>query len=579
MIRLIPVFAALLLFVSGPAASESARIFTDGVFTDWDSLSPVYSDPSGDGSSGDIDFGRLWIDNDENRLHMCLEVGSEINIQDDNRITVFMDTDNDASTGEGWYGIGADVAWTFGQRSGFYTAEGRVVEIWHDAVGFVCAPTVTGERFEFTFDRDATPLDSYPLFWGDTLRIVVRDPWGEDVLPDAGDSIVYVFDDASLEPFGPLGMRKREERHIRFLSYNVLFDGIFDTDKRRSFDRILNAVVPDIIGFQEIYDYSAEETRDLVAGMLPRQGEWYGSKVEPDIIAVSRYPIVGTYPIGTNGAFLIDLGDDYEKDVLVIAAHPPCCGNDYGRQLEIDAIMAFIRDAKAGAGQLELAEGTPIVILGDMNFVGDRRQLNTLLTGEIVNTGAYGPQFRPDWDETDLSDARPMHTETPMAFTWQNDDSPYWPGRLDFIIYTDAVLDIGSAFVLSTREMHEDTLSAFGLRELDTVTASDHLPVVCDFAVETSAPLAPPASYASPNPARGGTTAIVFGRRFTGASKEVVYYDVKGRRVRRDAAGPEETLLMWDGKNSEGHAVAPGIYFALIRGASAEETVKVVYLR
>jgi hypothetical protein len=571
--------ALALVAGAGAASGEAARIYINGRFDDWEGVSPVYEDASGDQASGDIDFGRLYITNDEKWLHLSLEVGTEVNIQGDNLISIFFDTDNDASTGQPWHGLGAEVGWTFGNRIGFFVVDIYTYNIRSQHIGLVTAPTVTGERFEFCFERSIEPLLGFPLFPEDTVRVAVADSRGGDVVPDEGGSIVYVFDDTPLTPLVPASIRKKDPGHVRFLSYNVLFDGIFETGRRRSFDRIFNAVLPDIVGFQEIYSHTAEETRDLVDGFLPAYGPWYGAKAGQDIIAVSRYPIVGSHAIGTNGAFLIDLGDEHASQVLMIAAHPPCCDNDEGRQLEIDAIMAFLRESKSSGGPLEVAPETPVVILGDMNLVGDRQQLGTLLTGEIVNTSIYGPWFDPDWDGTDLADALPLHTDAPMAFTWQDFESSYWPGRLDFTVYTDAVMDLAGGFVLSTREMHADTLAAFGLLEDDTAVASDHLPVVSDFVIYEAEPEPGAESFASPNPARGGTTAIVFGKRFIGVPKHVTYYDIRGRKVSSGSAEADDELLIWDGRNSEGRTVAPGIYLAVIEGGSASETVKVVYLR
>ena len=579
MTKFVFALALALLTVAGPASGESARIIVDGSFEDWEGVAPVYEDAAGDQTTGEVDFGRLWIANDENWLHFSLEVGTEVNIQGDNLISIFLDTDNDASTGQPWHGLGAEMGWTFGNRIGFFVVATYTYNVRHRHVGIVAAPTVTGTRFEFSFDREAMPLDGFPLFPTDTVRVAIADSRGGDVLPDAGEQVVYVFDDNPLEPLESVSIRKSDASHLRLVSYNVLFDGIFETGRRRSFDRILNALTPVIIGFQEIYGHTAEETRDLVEGFLPAYGPWYGAKVDPDIIAVSRYPILGSYDTGSNGAFLIDLGSEYESKVLMIAAHPPCCNDDEGRQLEIDAIMAFVRESKSTGGPLEVAPETPIMILGDMNLVGDRQQLTTLLTGEIVNTHLYGPWFRPDWDETDLADSRPRHTDAPMTFTWDDLESSYWPGRLDFILYTDAVSDLAGGFVLSTSEMHEDTLAAFGLLADDTQVASDHLPVVCDFVIRPMAPGPPAESMAAPNPARGGTTSITFGKRFTGVGKQVTYYDIRGRKVRVAEAGADDGLILWDGRNSEGHTVAPGIYLAVVKGGSASETVKIVYLR
>ncbi|MBI4429797.1 MAG: T9SS type A sorting domain-containing protein, partial [Ignavibacteriales bacterium] len=157
--------------------------------------------------------------------------------------------------------------------------------------------------------------------------------------------------------------------------------------------------------------------------------------------------------------------------------------NNTARQNELDAIMAFIRDAKQPGGLITLAPKTPILMIGDMNLVGYSRQLRTLLSGEIVDTLVYGPRFAPDWDESDLSDLLPRHPDRLLAYTWRNDLSSYPPGRLDYMIYTDNAIEPGNRFALFTGEMSDNTLAAYGLQRNDVTTASDHLPLVGDFIV------------------------------------------------------------------------------------------------
>jgi hypothetical protein len=67
-----------------------------------------------------------------------------------------------------------------------------------------------------------------------------------------------------------------------------------------------------------------------------------------------------------------------------------------------------------------------------------------------------------------------------MTFTWYGQRESFWPGRLDFIIYSDAVVDIGNSFVLFTPAMSEEVLERYRLERWDATTASDHLPVVGD---------------------------------------------------------------------------------------------------
>ena len=53
------------------------------------------------------------------------------------------------------------------------------------------------------------------------------------------------------------------------------------------------------------------------------------------------------------------------------------------------------------------------------------------------------------------------------------------PGRLDWILYSDATLEVVNAFVLNTDKLSARALADAGLESEDT-QASDHLPVVVD---------------------------------------------------------------------------------------------------
>jgi exonuclease III len=148
--------------------------------------------------------------------------------------------------------------------------------------------------------------------------------------------------------------------------------------------------------------------------------------------------------------------------------------------------MAFIRDAKAPGGMVDLTPKTPIIIVGDLNLVGYAQQLKTMLSGEIVNVTPFGPAFKPDWDGSNFADLMPRHTDSPMTYTWRDDNIAFNPGRLDFMIYSDSVLRLGNRFVLFTPAMTADSLAAHDLQPQDVPTASDHLPVVSDFMLSGS---------------------------------------------------------------------------------------------
>ncbi len=133
-----------------------------------------------------------------------------------------------------------------------------------------------------------------------------------------------------------------------------------------------------------------------------------------------------------------------------------------------------------GGATNAIADDTPILIAGDLNLVGDRQPLETLLTGEIVHR-ELGDSTAPDWDGSPLADLQPLHTDLPMVFTWFRESrGAYSPGRLDFIVYSDSVLRATRGYVLFTQAMSDPSLAANGLERRDTCV-SDHLPVVGDF--------------------------------------------------------------------------------------------------
>ncbi|MFT5765773.1 MAG: hypothetical protein ACI8X3_003210, partial [Saprospiraceae bacterium] len=418
--------AFLLSFLISFQCFTQNRILLDGIFEDWEDQEISYTDATGDGGSSGTDFGKLQIYNDENYIFFLLEIGNEINFQDNNNITIYIDTDGNAATGSMINGIGAELAYTFGERSGFVYLSGNTQEIYQDDIFLVSAPTVSSSKFELVIKREATFFGS-PLFPNDNFQLVFKDnSTNGDILPDNNGGVSYIFSVDLPEPLPVYSIQKKTNADLRVLSYNVLSDGLFDASRVSSFTRILQAIRPEIIGFQEIYDHSSSQVADQVESMLPSTTgeEWFHANAGSDIHAISRYPILESYTIEGNGAFLIDL-PDIDENLLFIIAHPPCCNNDEGRQMEIDAMMAFLRNAKEGIGPLQLQTDAPIIIVGDMNLVGDRQQLETLLTGNIADEFTYGADFEPDWDGSNLKDSRPYTTHLPMSFTWFNEESRF----------------------------------------------------------------------------------------------------------------------------------------------------------
>ena len=579
----------LILLLTAAATAQSARIRVDGRFADWQSLTPLYSDAIGDPAGGPLDFGRLWVANDEMLLHLSLEVGGDMLLQQVNRIVLYLDTDNDAATGTPVNGIGAELEWRFGDREGRFNTAGGSTTISQNQIGIVTAPTVTGSRFEIALNRAAQPLPGQPLFSGDTIRIAFVDNGpGQDALPQQGERVAYAFDPTPLPPLAAPSLRRAAGSDVRFLSWNVLSDGPFDAGRAPAFRRLLTAIAPDIIGFQEIYSRGAGETEQWVEAVLGGS-DWYSAKAGPDNIAVSRYPITNAWAVEGNGAFLIDLRPMIDGDLLFLVAHPPCCENDAGRQFEIDALMAFIRDAREPGGVLDLPANSPIVICGDMNLVGDAQQLTTLLTGDIVDEGRFGPDFAPDWDGSAFADLDPNTSALPLTFTWYSAGSSFSPGKLDYLIYSDSVIDSLHALALFTPTLPTDTLARYGLLADDVTRASDHLPVIGDMRFR---PLTGTGTHGNsnaggfvleqnyPNPFNPSTR-VEFGVRNAGWVNLTVY-DLAGRKVATlvdEPMGTGRHSVEWSGRNGAGNAVASGVYLYRMTTGAFVQTRKMLLIR
>ncbi|MFP4227577.1 MAG: endonuclease/exonuclease/phosphatase family protein [Salinivenus sp.] len=466
--------------------SEPARIVIDEEGDDWDPVPVRHTDPTGDGEQ--LDLERLWISHDDEHLFLRFETEERLNLSENNDLTLYLDTDNDTTTGRRTRGLGAELTWTFGDRSGRVYSDGSSTEIGHADIGLSPLPTVRATTFEIALDRSARPGGEESLFEGDSIRVALDGP--DDQLPDRDGGLGYAFSPTDLAPLPEASLEKPNDG-LRLLGFNVLQGRLFESEARDSYSRVLDNVDADIIGFSEVYDRSSQETADRVAALTDTEG-WHHAKLGLDLVAVSRYPIEETHTIpgyedNESGAFLLDADEALGSPLLLILTHPPCCNfddaqpsRDVRRQRVVDGIAAFLRDVKQGEGPFEVPENTPIVVAGDMNFVGDPQQPKTLRTGEIVNNDTFGPSEAPDWDDTSLHDTNPRQTGAPFHATWVQADSDFPPSRLDYVYISDSVLEVENEYVLRTSTLSSDRRSAFGVERTDTETTSDHLPLVVD---------------------------------------------------------------------------------------------------
>ena len=310
--------------------------------------------------------------------------------------------------------------------------------------------------------------------------------------------------------FGATGtfIDRDQATDLRVVSYNVLWNTIFpqeDATQAAKFERVVQAIDADVWNLQEIgpnnnpSNPTDDDVVELMNTIMPLPGgaTWYGHQAWDNII-VSKYPLTmlatDTIPEPNStsvASALVDLPDaQFDSDFYLMNNHFKCClsedeWEDDRRQQQADALVNWMRDARTPGGNVNLPADTPMAVVGDLNIVGSLQPVDTIVTGNIINEGTYGTDSPPDWDGSSLTDAHPLHNGTgPNDYTWRNDGS-FAPGRLDYVIYTDSVLDVGNQFVLNTVAMSSAERAATGLQRFDiTINSSgwyDHLPLVVDF--------------------------------------------------------------------------------------------------
>ncbi len=293
---------------------------------------------------------------------------------------------------------------------------------------------------------------------------------------------------------------KDSPQDIRIVTFNVHGEFIDNPSHDAAFARVLQALSPDVIVFQEI---NSDTTQAAIPGRLDSvlpygAGAWevhggldtFGMRT----VIASRFPLTmklqDTYPASsTRGVTiaLVDLPDgQYLTDIYLLGVHLKCCGDpggpeDESRQRSADAIAAWLGNARQAGGYVSLPADTPMISLGDFNLVGGPEPDFTLRTGDILDNLTFGPDVKGDWDVSDITDLQPTDPYTGDPDTWPSGTtSPY--SRLDRFYYTDSAVAPLHAFVLNTSNMNPAQLAAANLLAGDSSenATSDHLPIAMD---------------------------------------------------------------------------------------------------
>ena len=564
---------SLLLTISTLNASDP--IIIDGLWSDWDSVPVAAIDVEGD-YNGD-DWAELKITNDNEFLFLKIQLHSEETLlQNWNNFHLYIDADCDSLTGDPFRGIGAELMWHFGDRSGKHYVEDGIIDLWQNDITLRQAPTVTSNQFEI-----AIALGSFALDNPDSISIIFSSNYSNgDFIPDNVKGVMYHIDTTSVEELEPISL---EKAGVRLLSYNTLWTGILDSDRQPKFQRIFQAMDPDIIVLQEHSEW--DQIGDIVSSWFPSD-TWNQGYTFRDLVILSKYPIIEEASlISSNRSMcsLIEIDNPDQPYILIINSHFSCCDNDDDRQEQVDELIQTLRDwILYGDGPFDLPDNIPMIHAGDLNFVGYNQQIQTVTSGDIYDESTYGSDFLLDWDSSSMIDLFSRHSHKRMGYTWRNDGSSYNPGKLDYVIYTDSNISISNHFVLNTLSIPDSTLNQWGLEAEDTYEASDHLPRVVDFIIgdldisEENTTVQQFSLYKPyPNPFNPRVNIPVY--LDTKAYLQLNIYDINGRfiaTIADDVFPSGNKLFYWNG-----NSYANGIYFIQLQINKEVQTQKIVLLK
>ena len=566
-------FITLLLYLTCLRAAHP--IVIDGLFDDWQEVPVTITDPEGDYNYDD--WAELKITNDDDFIFFKISLHSEETLlQNWNNFYLYIDADRDSLTGHPFRGLGAELAWHFGYRTGQYFEQDGIIDLWQNDITLRQAPTVTSTEFEIAIARG-----SFVLSDPDSIAVIFSSFYDTgDYMPDSWGGVVYQLDTTVVGPAEPILL---EKTGTRLVTYNTLNTGILEPDRQPKFQRIIQALDPDIIALQEHSEWN--EIGDIISSWFP-EDTWYQGYTFRDLVVLSKYPIINQANLISSErtmCALLQTDDPINPYLLILNSHFSCCDNDDDRQEQVDELVQVLREWRLNDnGPFDLPEGTPMFHVGDFNFVGYREQIETVTAGNIQDEGNYGSDFPLDWDGTAITDLFSRHTHKRMAYTWRSDGSSFNPGKLDYVLYTNSNLSILNHFVLNTLAMPDSILNEWELEAEDTNEASDHLPRIVDFMVtdlgitgELDLPQQYILSHPYPNPFNPQVMIpITLARE---AHIQLRIYDIHGRLVisiADDVLPAGKKLFSWDGSQ-----YPSGVYIVRFQAGHVMQTEKIILLK
>lgn len=405
-------------------------------------------------------------------------------------VIVMIDADNDASTGHApnaaglkHMGVDLQIEFSFEKGQGLSAAAinnaGERSPINPYDLDIVVAPTVAAEWYEGRIARSSPALGALPvkgLRSSGEASVAVGIMTDKSTFGAYSDPEVVTLATAG-QASGRLGaalLPAKATGAVRVMTWNI--ERSSPAKNPQPFRRVIQAVQPDVILFQEWDTGSATDVLAWMTQWISGDAEWHVVKAQGDltngggVAIVSKFelsPQLASPPLGGAGGspvrFVSARAAGPSGDLLLGSAHLKCCGHkdspeDQKRLAEAETINKGF-----------LFEGAPAyrIITGDMNLVGSQPPLDHLRAKLDV-----------DGSDLELAPARVLG-DTTMT-TWSKNGDEFGPGRLDYVLFSDSTLEALQAFVINTRHLTDEALARLGVERTDS-DASDHMPVVVDF--------------------------------------------------------------------------------------------------
>ena len=526
--------AGLIVLVScGPSdpIASPRGVWTDGSFDDWDGVAPLVVDRSGDVPDGSpVDLGAIAVQDDPRFLHFLIDLGDTVTVQGLlGSVELVLNVDGDSATGGAHGGVdGADMAVVLTRQSDpAADARGAGVGMRRigqggpgavepaGSVGLMVSPTHSSDRFEVRLNRS--------LIAGGPGQLPAVDQGGAvagrlrylraGAVVDESPLFTHRLMTAAGEPPPLLDADAvaRSPGAFRVVAWNVS-DSSFHTNAD-AFQRILGALQPDVLLLDEIYfSVTLEELAVFGEGIGLGEEAWTWSlaqgggrqrtavgarglslRGEPAMARIDHAP-------GALELWLQEAGDEPEAprmpppaalarneargglsatgawvtvggvDVLFVPFDLQSAGYDGSPRDRLRELQARTLN-RAVATAVEERQAAGVVVAGDLNLVGSARPLAALRRG----LGLGG---------SDLEVVRLERLRDRSLATWRGiwREDPFSPGRLDYVLYRDGVIQVVSGFAFDAADMSPVARNALEILETDT-EQSDHLPLVVDYRV------------------------------------------------------------------------------------------------